>query len=77
MSVYAGKRMLVSYHDGSHNDSPVLNASGVIGKQRGVLDEHQLVRIIPIADLQGEQGMITKFYPLILESYVHLFLRDC
>lgn len=46
--------MPASYHDGGNHDGAVLHASGVVWKQRRVLDQHQFVGVVPVADLQGK-----------------------
>lgn len=52
-----GANMPVPYHDGSYYNSAVLHARSVIRKQRRVLDQHQFVCIVPVADLQRKQSM--------------------
>lgn len=53
VSECVGEYIPVSYHDGSNYDGAVLHAGGVIRKQRRVLDQHQFVCVVPVADLQG------------------------
>lgn len=55
--VCAGESMPDSYHDGGDHDCAVLHASRVVWKQRRVLDQHQFVCVVPVADLQGKQTM--------------------
>lgn len=45
-----------SYHDGGDHHGAVLQAGGVVGQQRGVLDQHQLVRVVPVADLSERRA---------------------
>ena len=55
--VCVSEHMPVSYHDGRDDNGAVFHAGCVVGKQRRVLDQHQFVRIVPVADLQGEQSV--------------------
>lgn len=55
MSVHIGQYKPVSYHDCSNYNSTILHARSVVWKQRRVLDQHQFVRVIPVANLQEKQ----------------------
>lgn len=55
--VYLCEHMLVSYHDGGDYNSTVFHARSVIWKQWRVLDKHQFVCVVPVADLQGKENM--------------------
>lgn len=50
---------VASYHDGGNHDGAVFHASGVVRKQRRVLDQHQFVGVVPVADL-WRSGGVTK-----------------
>ena len=46
-----GRNLRIRYHDGGHDDSAVLDARAVVGRERLVLDQHQLVVVVPVANL--------------------------
>lgn len=47
---------LLSYHDGGDHHGAVLHARRVVGEERRVLDQHQFVGVVPVADLEGRRS---------------------
>lgn len=48
--------MPLSYHDGGDDDGAVLYARRVVWQQGRVLDQHQFVCVVPVADLRRKGG---------------------
>jgi hypothetical protein len=45
----------ICYHDGRHDHGPVLHCRAVIGQRVLILDQHQLVNVIPVANLEERE----------------------
>lgn len=63
-----------SYHDGGDHHGAVLQAGGVVGEQRGVLDQHQLVRVVPVADLSERRASAASVNPQTCSSSASFLL---
>lgn len=51
--MHVSENVPASHHDGGDHDGAVLHAGGVVWEERRVLDQHQFVCVVPVADLQG------------------------
>lgn len=47
------RNMPAPHHDGGDHHGAVLHAGRIVGQKGRVLDQHQFVGVVPVADLQG------------------------